>query len=269
MQSSYESFPWENDYVDIKTRFISDKESEYLSGKFPQYDSIVRRGCPTCKGPDSTNNCGDCRKQLQLYKHYLLAGIGITYQQLGWEDFVGDPSALSLAKEYLSKHDRYVNGGYGFLLHGKYGTGKTLVSILVAKELVKLGYKVYFATFSQMVEEFTRSWGDNSEKIKFEKNVVKSDIFFLDDIGKELKTRNNLPETTFDYVLRQRVLDARPTFITTNMTVPEIMNGYGSAIFSLLTEKMLEHEVLGEDYRPNVIVRGLSEINGDKNRSIK
>jgi len=267
--SSSVSYEWQSDYLDLRTRFISDKTSEYLSLKIPQYDEIVKRGCPTCDGPDSFPTCGDCKNQLQLYKHYLTAGIGLTYQRLDWSDYHGDQKALLVANEYLIRHKKMVKAGMGILLHGDYGTGKTLLSVLMAKELVKLGYKVYFATFSQMVDEFTRTWGSNEEKIRFEANVVKSDVFILDDIGKEHRTRTNLSESTFDHVMRQRALDSRPTFITTNMNMSELKSGYGSAIFSLLTERMIDHHVVGEDYRPIARERSLTEMNSDNFRSIK
>ena len=260
---------WQSDYIDLTTRFISDTTSDYLSRKVSQYDDIVKRGCPTCDGPNSLASCGKCKSQLQLYKHYLASGIGLNYQRLDWDDYHGDVEALEAANLWLSQHKSMVRAGFGIIFHGDYGTGKTLLSVLVAKELVKLGYNVYFATFAQMVDEFTRGWGDASEKIRFENKVVKSDIFFLDDIGKEFRTKNNLSESTFDHVMRQRALDSRPTFITTNMTTDELKYGYGSAIFSLLTERMIDHHVVGQDFRPLARQRAIEEINNSVFRSIK
>jgi DNA replication protein DnaC len=267
--SSDKHFAWQSDYIDLTTRFISDNTSEYLSRRVSQYDEIVKRGCPTCDGPNSHNNCGNCRAQLQLYKHYLAAGIGLAYQRLDWDDYHGDQDALETATIYLQRHKEMVKYGFGLLFHGDYGTGKTLLSVLIAKELVKLGYKVYFATFAQMVDEFTRGWGDAEEKLRFESKVVKSDVFFLDDIGKEFRTKTNLSESTFDHVMRQRALDSRPTFITTNMNLSELKSGYGSAIFSLLSERMIDNHVVGQDYRPLAKERAVNEINNLVFRSIK
>jgi DNA replication protein DnaC len=256
---------FQTEYVDLRTSFISDETSIYLSRKVPQYDEIVKRGCPTCYEDDPT--C-DCKAQLQLYKHYLAAGIGLSYKRLSWEDYHGDSAALETALVYLNRHKDMVRAGFGLLLHGDYGTGKTLLSVLVAKELVKLGYTVYFATFAQMVDEFTRGWGSNEEKLRFESKVVKSDVFFLDDIGKEFRTKTNLSESTFDHVMRQRALDSRATFLTTNMTMGELKSGYGSAIFSLLTERMIDHHVVGNDYRPVARERALGEISKNIRRGI-
>jgi DNA replication protein DnaC len=257
-------FDWGKDYVDLTYNFIQDEDREYLEQKYPQFDSFSKAGCPTC----DDHSCGDCKVQLQLYKHYLLAGIGLNYQRLGWEDFHGDQKALDLAHVYLSQHKDFIKGGMGVMYTGTWGTGKTLLSSLIAKELVKLGYDVYFATFTQLVDEFTRGWGSNDDKMRFEAKVVKSDVFFLDDIGKEFRTKNNLSEATFDHVLRQRALDNRPTFITTNMTIEELNEGYGSAIFSLLKERMIVHHMDGVDYREFARNRTLDEIKNNKVRKI-
>ena len=258
-------FDWQKDYVNLKFSFLDDEDVEYLESRNPQFEKFTKIGCPVC----TDRTCGDCKGQLQLYKHYLKAGIGFNYQKLGWEDFHGDEKALDLAKIYLGKHKEFVKGGMGLMLHGTWGTGKTLLTSLVAKELVKLGYTVYFATFTQMVDEFTRGWGSNEDKARFEAKVVKSDVFFLDDVGKEFRTKNNLSEATFDHVLRQRALDNRPTFITTNMSEVDLAEGYGSAIFSLLKERMIVHNMVGNDYRQFALDRTLDEISNGTVRKIQ
>jgi len=262
--TSSTDFPWVAEYKNLKYEFLPEEVIEYLEAKTPQFEKINKQGCPTCED----NTCGECKSQLQLYKHYLNAGIGFSYQRMNWDDFHGDEKALELAKVYLTKHNEFIRGGMGIMFHGSWGTGKTLLSTLIAKELVKLGYSVYFATFTQMVDEFTRGWGSNEEKARFESKVVKSDIFFLDDVGKEFRTKNNLSEATFDHVLRQRALDNRPTFITTNMTIEELNVGYGSAIFSLLKERVINHNMTGIDYREFARDRALEEIVSSKQRKI-
>jgi len=150
--------------------------------------------------------------------------------------------------------------GMGIIYLGPFGTGKTMLVSLIAKELVKLGYSVFFSTFTEMVDLFTKSWSSNVARARFEAKVVESEIFILDDVGKEFKTKNNLSESTFDHVLRQRAVDARPTLLTTNMTEPELDEGYGGAIFSLLKERSILHHSVGEDWRAKARERTLEEV---------
>jgi DNA replication protein DnaC len=259
---------WENDYKDLTHRFLSDNVIEFLEHRNPNLSKFDKRGCPTCNGPGSDNCCGECKQQLQLYKHYLNAGIGQTYQRLDWSDYHGDPAALGVAETYLRQHKAMVQNGMGILYYGSWGTGKTLLAVLIAKELVKLGYSVYFATFTQMIDEFTRGWGNNTDRERFEDKVIKADVFILDDVGKEFRNKSNLSEATFDHVLRQRALDNRSTFMTTNLNTDELNEGYGSAIFSLLKERMIVQEVTGIDYRETSRTRVISEIREQKIRRI-
>ncbi len=255
---------WQNDYKDLTTRFLSDNVIEFLEHRNPNLSKFSKRGCPTCED----RSCGECKIQLQLYKHYLNAGIGQTYQRLDWSDYKGDPRGLNVAEAYLKQHKAMVKNGMGILYYGSWGTGKTLLAALIAKELVKLGYSVYFATFTQMIDEFTRGWGNNNDRDRFEDKVVKSDVFILDDVGKEFRSSNNLSEATFDHVLRQRALDNRSTFMTTNLNKEELNEGYGAAIFSLLKERMILQEVSGIDYRETARTRVITEIKEQKVRKI-
>ena len=178
---------WENDYKDLTYELLSDNVIEFLLHRNPNLNKFSKRGCPTCDGPRSDNPCGECKQQLQLYKHYLNAGIGQTYQRLDWSDYHGDPKALAVAQTYLQQHKAMVNNGIGILYYGTWGSGKTMLAALTAKELVKLGYSVYFATFTQMIDEFTRGWGNNTDRDRFEDKVIKADVFILDDVGKEFR----------------------------------------------------------------------------------
>lgn len=265
------SSKWSHDFVDLTTCLLADEEILFLKNRSPQFEKLVDSGCPTCRGRGSQEH--NCRQQLQLYKHYENSNIGLAYQRLTWEDYVGDQTALKVVTQYLQHHQSMVQNGVGLMFHGKdgvtnFGTGKTLLVSLVVKEMVKLGYSAYFATFGEMIEEFTKGWSSNADKRHFESSIVNADVFVLDDVGKEFKTKNNLAESTFDYVLRKRVQDSRPTFLTTNLSPRSLGDGYGSAIFSLLTERSVSHEMMGEDYRPKARSRTLSEAMKEEVRPI-
>lgn len=257
--------PWAGDYKDLGTEYLSDQDASYLYDRYPNLPKSPDRGCPTCEGEKTFRWHGEdhkceCNSQLQLHKHYLLANIGVLYQRLCWEDYTGDPKAQDLTHLYLTKHKEMTRAGLGLIYHGGFGTGKTMLVTFVAKELVKLGYTVYFTTFSEMIDQFTKGWGDNAARARFEKKIVESEVFILDDVGKEFRTKNNLAESTFDHVLRQRAVDARPILLTTNMEQEDLVEGYGAAIFSLLRERSVIHQSNGDDYRSNARERTLDEV---------
>lgn len=147
-------------------------------------------------------------------------------------------------------------------------THNTFGVTMLLKDLIKQGYKCYSTTFASMIEMFTAGWKSTADQRYFQEKIVFSDVLLLDDLGRELRTKNRLSESTFDDVLRRRVQDGRPTFITTNMTLVEMNEGYGAAVLSLLSEKSILHQVTGDDFRPKANRRMVREVQDGESRPI-
>lgn len=255
----------------IETAILSEEEANRLYSRFPE----LRNGpCPTCR--DTGTYCWggvdqicNCRLQRQLAKHYSMSGIGVKYQRLDWSDFAGDESALDQISDYILKHDQMLRRGMGLLLSGPLGTGKTFLATMVLKELIKRGYNCWATTFANTIEAFTATWGNQEEKQWFAKRFMYSQVLLLDDLGRDLRTGNNLPQSTFDSILRTRVQEGRTTLITTNMSMRELETGYGSAVLSLLKEVSLRIEFGGTDFRPRANARTMNELDDNETRPIQ
>lgn len=258
----------------IRNRFLSDEEAERLYRLYPSLGRSPSKYCPTCnkKGTyfwDGKEHECDCEYQLQLHKHYLAAGVGVTYQRLDWTDFEGSDEVIKGAFKYLGNHEEYARRGMGLYLTGQPGTGKTLVANLMIKEMIKHGYTCYATTFAQTVEAFTAGWRDKSEKDYFQRKFLRSEVLLLDDFGRELRgTKLALAESTFDAILRQRVQEGRVTFLTTNLDDVEVEDGYGAAILSLLREKSIQASLAGDDFRPKANRREMWEVDNKLTRPI-
>ncbi len=257
--------------TDIRDRILSDDEADRLYRLYPKLGKDYRKFCPTCqkKGTylwQGVERICDCQTQLQLHKHYLAAGIGVTYQRLGWDDLQNEADK-AWAQSYVNRN--LVDRGIGLLLTGLYGVGKTLVANLVLKDLVKAGYHCYATTFASMIEFYTAGWKDDNEKKYFAKKVVNSDILLLDDLGRELRRSTKLSEATFDDVLRTRVQGGRATLITTNMLPDELGQGYGRGALSLIGEVSLEREFEGSDFRRKAAARLLDESLSRETRPVQ
>lgn len=254
-------------------RIISDEDRARLLRENPHLKPSYHDYCPTCDKTGSYFWHGveyqcDCETQLGLHMQYLLAGIGTTYQRLDWTDFEGDDKLVQQLTRYGEKHKFYVRRGMGLFLTGDFGTGKTMLANLMLKEFVKLGYTCFATTFANTIDMFTAGWRAASEQRRFQDKFVGSEILLLDDVGRERLGVANLNETTFDSILRTRVQYGRPTFITTNMTLVEIKEGYGSAVLSLLQENSIVFNVKGTDYRPKANARTREETGKGEVRPI-
>lgn len=109
---------------------------------------------------------------------------------------------------------------------------------------------------------------DKTEQRIFANRFKNSDVLLLDEFGRSTRVNSQLPETTFNHILRTRVQDARPTFLTTNMSVDELHQGYGSSSLSMLTELSMFHEFTGEDFRPLSRKRTIDEVESGETRPI-
>lgn len=258
---------------DLHNHYLSDEEARRLYESSPKLRASHRDYCPTCgttgryRWKGILREC-DCRKQLNLHKHYLAAGVGVSYQRLSWDDYEGDPYVKQMCDQYVEGADQAVSRGLGMMLHGTFGSGKTLAMNLLIKSLIHKGYDCYATTFASMIELFTAGWRSPEEQRWFQRKIVQSDVLLLDDLGRELKRNTKLSESTFDDVLRTRVQTGKVTFITTNLTPDEVDEGYGSAVLSLLQESSVVHEVEGADFRPQANQRMKNEISAGEVRPI-
>lgn len=258
---------------DIRYRVLSDDEYDRLVRREPGLDRGYENWCPTCDKTGEyiwggeTHEC-DCEYQVALFKWYSSSGIGVTYQRLDWGDYEGDQSILRGIGKYIDNRREFLRQGMGLYLSGDIGVGKTMLSNLALKDLVKFGYTCFATTFSQTIEMYTAGWADKEQKAWFQHKFMNSQFLLLDDVGKERDTKIALSETTFDAILRQRVTDGLPTLITTNPGASEMEERYGKAILSLIREQSLEEIITGEDYRPTANKRRVEEVLKGETRPI-
>jgi DNA replication protein DnaC len=247
-------------------RILKQEESSRLNSLYPGLPTSLAQ-CPTCAGtkwfrwyddynsPTSKNivdyDC-TCSDQFILFKYFLNAGIGKQGQRLALGDAVGaDAKALQMISDYLENSGYYVNRGMGLLFHGTHGSGKTMLTTILIKQLLAEGVDGYFTTFNNLLDNFASGWRDDENRKWFEKRVRNAPLLVIDDIGKENKNLNNMATNAVDGVLRSRVQNSLPTIITTNLSLNEFERSYSSGVMSLVSETSLTHEFQGDDWRPN------------------
>lgn len=257
--------------MDIRYRYLDDAEADRLYATHPELGHSPDTYCPTCEKKGDYIWQGklwpcDCVEQLQLHKHYLAAGIGMTYQRLTWADLENAENAREVCE--WGENPSHVKRGSGLILFGEMGTGKTMMAMLCLKQFVKDGYSCFATTFAEMVEMYTAGWYSPQERDYFHHRVVESQVLLLDDVGRGHKSKNRLDETTFDTVMRARVQHGRSTIITTNMTPADLGQGYGASVLRLLREKSDALEIGGEDFSEKAKRRGDDEVASGETRPI-
>lgn len=225
---------------------LTDEQAAYVESQYPE---CKKRGwCPTCDGNDP-----DCDHQLQVqaFKHYANAGIGLTYMRLSWDKYFGDSTIQEFCRKYVENMKAYKENDIGMLLLGSNGIGKTTAMSLLIKDLVLRKQKCFFTTYSKLVTMLGDSFYSPDARKIYNDRIINSTFLGIDDVGKEMT--NRLTTNTIDNVLRERIQASRPTFMTSNLTMPELKAEYGNSSFSLLLEAAKVFEVQGgRDARESV-----------------
>lgn len=252
---------------------LSEVDSKRLREKYPSLWHDPRKHCETCRMKKvfrwyraDTDEIQDydcsCANQWLMHRWLLNANLGLWHQRLYWRDVdtVSTEVTWKLGA-YMEDHEANMQAGLGMVLWSPdRGTGKTLLSVLATKSLLSMGVDCYFLQFSEMIDHYTATWRDEAERAWFNKRIRNVSMLVVDDLGRENKGRAEVVESMLDQVIRHRVANALPTFLTTNYTPNEVHGGYGPNVMSLLYERSLWVEVPGKDYRSRSNERTLSEI---------
>lgn len=250
---------------------LSDTEAARLRRQRPDLWADPAKSCLTCLGKKTfltregdhlvTYDC-NCLEQWRLHRWLLASGVDTHYQRLSWSDVTTvDRGALDAALSYMDHAQGNVSAGLGLTFGSPdKGTGKTLLSTLVFKALLHDGYDGYFTQFNAMLDMFTSSWRDEDERRWYNRKIRNAGVLVIDDIGRENKGRSQMVEAMLDEVVRSRVGAARPTIISSNFTVEELNQGYGSNVLSLLSESNQYINVPGVDYRPTMAQRKAQDV---------
>lgn len=252
-------------------KVLPQEDADQLYHIHPDIPRSGRVGCPSCgknRGiiVDGTVKIGEeefvcnCADQVQRYKHYLDAGIGLNYQCLTWGDFVGDQQAKAKCSEYVHNISQNVEAGCSLVIgsgregSSLHGTGKTMLGTLVLKSCIMAGYRCFMTTYADMLSSLKAGWKDADYAKWYKGRIDSAQVLLIDDVGKELMSgsgfNNDFSKQTLDSLFRTRVQQSRPTIFTTNFDVGTMTRCYGEAFMSLLRENSVVVSVVGDDFRP-------------------
>lgn len=134
----------------------------------------------------------------------------------------------------------------GMMIYGPTGTGKTyaMYALAKAKRTIAKIYPVknYVDLLSEFRDHIKQGW--YFEKMK---EICDEDLLFIDDLGAE-KTTDFSQEFLYA-IINRRYENMKRTFITSNLTLKELNERYGSRIVSRIAEMCVLVELHGQDKR--------------------
>ena len=132
------------------------------------------------------------------------------------------------------------------LLQGATGIGKTHLCLAIARGVTEAGYGVVYGSVQPLIrrleaEHFGRANGDS------EAQLTACDLLVLDDLGMEFDTP--FSRACLYNVLNARLLEGRPTVISTNLSFSALQERYGDQIASRISGGFVPLLCVGKDIR--------------------
>jgi DNA replication protein DnaC len=194
---------------------------------------------------------------------------GLPMKTVGMEFSDLDPSpALEIVKGWVKK---VIDGdviqavgkpscGVGLLLVGTPGQGKTTMASTALQSLIRgipadatgvlprhLGRFMDYPKYLRLQQKKWDEENDDVHDIGFRLDSIRGDlgtidntqVFILDDLGKEYRTSSGWSENQFDALLRSRFNAGLPTIVTTNVPKQDWGKVYGEPMGSFVNEAFI------------------------------
>lgn len=165
--------------------------------------------------------------------------------------------ALRAAKKYVEEFD--LNNPKNLLFQGSFGTGKSHLSVSIAKALTEKGYTTIFVSTPKLLTKIRNTYNKNSELSEEEiiNALVSCDLVVFDDIGAEGEASGWAMQKIFE-VIDQRA--GKHNIYTTNLSSVEFEASKDlQRIFSRMMMNATPVIMNGTDYRKRQFLKGAAE----------
>lgn len=238
---------------------IAEKKRQLLvSHGFPDDYLTVSPDCPLCgdTGFVDGNKCR-CFKQKEIEILYSSSHLGelvkehnfdiLTESYYHGEDLKRFRIASAACRRMAAQFDQVYRNLY---LYGTVGTGKSFLSICIAKELLETGHSVLYFSAAALFDRLSMYSFDvrtKEELRKFTDDLYGCDLLIIDDLGTELT--NQFISAQLFTCLNERHIGRKSTVISTNLSLAEMQARYSDRVFSRITNDYELYKLTGSDIR--------------------
>ena len=242
---------------------LQQEMAEILRASGCECDSFAPRyTCAVCGDTGYTGGrvCDCYRRLLQEEACRSLSGLSATKvtdfdsMRLDYYDNTIDPKLGVSPRQQMQDvihYCREYTAAFGvnsdsLLLFGATGIGKTHLCLAIARGVTEQGFGVVYGSVQPLVrrleaERFGREQGDS------ESQLISCDLLVLDDLGMEFDTP--FSRACLYDVLNARLLEGRPTVVSTNLSISAMKERYGDQIASRISGGFVPLHCVGSDIR--------------------
>ena len=219
--------------------------------------------CPTCSGLGYVGStmCDClaelCRQEQKKELTFLSAGRESFDQfRLDYYSDRVDPrlgfSPRSVMEKTYQNCRRYALGftmkAGNLLFSGNTGLGKTFLSACIARSVADQGFSVVYESAGHLFSALEKArFENNEENRRAAAKYRECDLLILDDLGTELP--GQFVTAALYSLVNDRLLENKPTIISTNLSEEELVRRYNPQIASRLRGSFTRVAFLGDDIR--------------------
>ncbi|MCH5202760.1 MAG: ATP-binding protein [Oscillospiraceae bacterium] len=135
------------------------------------------------------------------------------------------------------------------MMRGATGLGKTHLSLAIANEVIKKGFGVVYVSAPMILSTLEKSHFKYAYKEEDEvlNTLLNCDLLILDDLGTEFQT--NYSKSTVYNIFNTRLLNKKPTIMSSNLTLKEMEEMYTPRFVSRIMGDCAKLDFLGNDFR--------------------
>ena len=264
VEAAVERIKTENLSLQVEMSMLLREHGETATNFEPQYT------CPACEDTGVVNGkrCTCMEALLREYSCRSLSQLSAmkptSFDELSIDWYSDKPDGrtgiaprarMREIIEYCRCYAEEFDGtDVSLLLRGPTGVGKTHLSLAIAGTVMAKGYSVVYGPVQKLLhqlekEHFGRADG-NSEDV-----LADCDLLILDDVGTEFS--GPFYTAALYNIINGRMLDGKPTIISTNLNQKELTDRYGEAIASRITGTFQPLVCAGADVRLQKLRRSI------------
>ena len=152
---------------------------------------------------------------------------------------------LESCRNYAQKFNSH---SPNLMFMGGTGVGKTHLSLAIANVAINKGFSVVYGTSQNILSDLQNENFGRTDNLTYEEfDVLHTDLLIIDDLGTEFSSR--FSEACIYNIINTRILQRRPTIISTNYEHEDFEREYNQRILSRIAGEYSTLILEGNDIR--------------------
>ena len=197
-----------------------------------------------------------CRQEQKKELTFLSAGRE-SFDQFRLDYYSDKPTPAGYVPRVIMEKTYQTCRRYAFGFHekagnllfsGNTGLGKTFLSACIARTVADQGYSVVYESAGKLFQTLEKArFEANDENRRAAAKYAECDLLIVDDLGTELP--GQFVTAALYSLINDRLLEAKPTIISTNLSEEELVRRYNPQIASRLRGSYKRVAFVGDDIR--------------------